>query len=189
MATRKANAKEPVAVSDTVTEQNEINIESTVEVPKVKRSHEKDELILCRSITPGELGLVGKKTGILYKWVNIGEVIEIEYQDLVAARLTHSQILFSPNIIIENDDLVNEWKDIKKLYDSMYEQKDLEDILKLSPTQIKNIVKQLPEGAKTALKVLAATNIQNGKLDSIKRVAVLDEIFGTNLLTEVDLFR
>lgn len=189
MATRKTNTKDPIEANNTTAEQNENIAESTVKTPKVKRTHEKDELIRCRSITPGELGLVGKKTGILYKWVNIGEEIEVEYQDLVAARLTHSQILFSPNIIIEDNDIVDEWKDIKKLYDSMYEQKDLEDILKLSPTQIKNVIKQLPDGAKAALKVLAATNIQNGKLDSIKRVAALDEIFETNLLTEVDLFR
>lgn len=190
MATRKTKTQE-VSNIDNTPEDIEGTSEKAVEViPKTaKRTHEKDELIMCKSITPGELGMVGKKTGILYKWSNIGDEIEVEYQDLMAARLTHSQILFSPNIIIENDSLINEWKDIKQLYDTMYAQSDLEEILKLSPSQIKSVVKQLPEGAKSALKVLAATNIQNGKLDSIKKVIALDEIFETNLLAEIELFR
>lgn len=175
----------------TAAETNEVVETMEVKETPVKaapKKYEKDQLIKCISNTPGELGMVGKKTGILYRWANAGDETEVEYQDLLAAKIVHSRFIFDPLFVIQDDELVANWPDVQRVYDSMYSKNDLEEILQLTPSQMGKVVRELPEGAKNAIKVLAATNIQNGRLDSIRKIKILDEIFETHLIQELELF-
>ena len=43
----------------------------------------------------------------------------------------------------------------------------------------------LPEGAKDSIKTIATTMVDNGTLDSIRRVKILDEIFDTEMLARL----
>ena len=48
----------------------------------------------------------------------------------------------------------------------------------------KTILK-LPVGAQDSIKTIAATMVDNGTLDSIQRVKVIDKIFGTEMLLKL----
>ena len=67
----------------------------------------------------------------------------------------------------------------------MYTTSDLRDILNLPVSQMKKAITELPLGAKEAIRGLAPTMIENKKLDSIEKIRVLDEIFGTQLILTV----
>jgi len=153
-----------------------------VTTPKIKKFKNTD-LIPCKSVTNGELLMIGDKTGILYRWADYGDVESVQYQDLLySARSARNGYVKYPRFIILDDDFVDQNPDIKKIYDNMYSSTELKDVLDLPVSQMKKVIADLPDGAKESLKGLCATMIDNGTLDSLKKIKALDEIFGTDLL-------
>jgi hypothetical protein len=175
MATTKKNAQ----VEEDI-------IETTEEVkPAVKKvnkpKHDPNELVMCRSVRFGELRLIGPKTHMPYSWANEGDFREVEYQDLVSWRALHSRYLFDPMIIIEDEDIVEEWKaDLGKLYEGLQEI-DLKEMFKLPNRQFVAKLKQLPDGMKSTVQNMAYTMIQDGTLYDLRTIKAIDEILGTEL--------
>ena len=175
-----ANAKKvEVQVEETV-------IEEPVSKPVAKKvnkpKHDPNELIMCRSVRFGELRLIGPKTHMPYSWANEGDVREVEYQDLVSWRALHSRYLFDPMIIIEDEDICEEWKaDLGELYDNM-QQVDLKEMFKLPHRQFVSQLKKLPDGMKSTVQNMAYSMIQNGTLYDLRTIKAIDETLGTELL-------
>ena len=165
----------------------EVETTGTVE-KKAPKKFAADEGVDCESITTGELGLIGHKTHINYRWADRGDVTQVEYQDLVAAVRSNATHIFKPLFIIRDDDFIAQFPQVAKAYDAMYTVKDLRDVLRMPVGQMKTVVKSLPDGAKESLKTLAATMINNGSLDSIQKVKALDEIFDTKLMLLTELY-
>ena len=138
---------------ETVTEE----IESTAEVEVKKEEPKKapaktphkfapDELITCRSVTYGELLLSAPKSKLLYSWANYGDTTEVEFQDLQALKSTRSSYLFRPRIIIEDEELVEQWnKDFGEMYSNIVDV-DVEELFKLPIAKFKAALKKAPKG-------------------------------------------
>lgn len=154
------------------------------ETTKVKK-FAKTTLIPCRSICTGVLYVNGPNSKEDYMWWDFGDIQDVQYQDLDAYVKRHANCIFKPQFIIEDDDFIAQNPDIKAVYDSMYTTSDLRDILNLPVNQMKKAIMELPLGAKEAIRGLAPTMIENKKLDSIEKIRVLDEIFGTQLILTV----
>lgn len=179
---RAATKKVDTAKTQTV----ETNTPTVVTIKK----YEPTDLIQCTSLTQGELLMVGKKSGILYRWFEQGDVCNVEYQDLQVEIISRtSRYVYDPLFYIEDENIVEQNKNIQKVYNTEYSMKDLNEILALPIPTMVSAIKQLPKGLKESIKVLAATNIQNGELDSIKRIKALDEVFDTKLMLEAEIFQ
>ena len=161
----------------------------TVESAKVeitpidnKKIYEKDETIVCKSITNGLLLVTGEKSGMLYRWADYGDEEEIEYQYLIYMIRSKNPSVFKPRFVIENKDILEDYPVLKNLYNSLYSTSDLRDILKLPTSQMRKVIADLPSGAFDAIKGISASMIMDGSLDSVAKIKVLDEIFDTHLL-------
>jgi hypothetical protein len=177
-----ANTKKTTSVDEVL--ENETVTEEVKPAPKKvsKPKHDPSELILCRSVRFGELRLIGPKTRMPYSWANEGDVREVEYQDLVSWRALHSRYLFEPMIIIEDEDLCEEWKaDLGDLYDSLMKV-DLKEMFKLPQRQFVSQLKKLPEGMKSTVQNMAYSMIQDGTLYDLRIIRAIDEILGTELM-------
>lgn len=156
---------------------------ATATVPaKEVRKFNNNDLIPCKSVTSGELLMVGAKTGILYKWASCDDIEDIEYQDLLYATRQRSSYVMKPYFIVLDDDFVSQNKELDKLYRGMYSFTLINDILQLEPNAMRQVILSLPAGVQEAVKGVAATKINDGSFDSIKKIKVLDEIFGTSML-------
>lgn len=165
---------------ETVSEEMEIATE-TKTTKKAPRKYAPDDMIVCRSITFGELLLTGKKSKLLYSWANYGDTTEVEFQDLQALKSTRSSYLFKPRFIIEDEELVEQWgNDFGNIYKNI-EDVDAEDLLKLPVAQLKAKLKKAPKGVQQAVKNIAGEKIMNGSLDSLAKIKAIDEILGTDL--------
>lgn len=177
-----ANVKKTAQVEETV--ENEIVEEVVKPAPKKvnKPKHDPNELILCRSVRFGELRLIGPKTRMPYSWANEGDVREVEYQDLVSWRALHSPYLFKPMIIIEDEDICEEWKaDLGALYEDI-QQIDIKGMFRLPQRQFVSQLKKLPEGMKSTVQNMAYSMIQDGTLYDLRIIKAIDEILGTELI-------
>ena len=164
-----------------VSEETEVAQVTKAEPKKAPRKYAPDELITCRSITYGELLLTGTKSKLLYSWANYGDTTEVEYQDLQALKSTRSSYLFKPRIVIEDEELAEQWgKDFGDMYKNIVDI-DVEDLFKLSATQFKSKLKKAPKGVQQAVKNIAGEKILNGSLDSLAKIKAIDEVLGTDL--------
>lgn len=155
--------------------------ETKKDTPKQAKKYAPGDMIPCRSITYGELLLPGAKTKLLYTWANYGDVTEVEFQDLQALKSTRSTYLFKPRFIIEDEELIEQWKgDFGKMYEEITNT-DVEAIFKLPVNQLKAKLKKAPAGIQQAVKNIAGEKIMNGSLDSLAKIKAIDEILGTQL--------
>lgn len=180
-----ANTKKTVETEEIIeTEVIEDEVKEVKPTPKKanKSKHDPNELILCRSVRFGELRLIGPKTHMPYSWANEGDVREVEFQDLVSWRALHSRYLFDPMIIIEDEDVVEEWKaDLGELYDEL-QSVDIKAMFKLPHRNFVAQLKKLPTGMKTTVQNMAYSMIQDGTLYDLRTIKAIDEILGTELI-------
>lgn len=181
--TRKRTATPKAEAAQTVKEVAAEPVKEVVkEEPKrVKKVFAPDDGIACRSVTQGGVYLEGPKTHMLYEWVQYGDITEVEYADLAAMVRTKSQYLFGPWVMVDDDDFVEEFSQLKKFYTENYSLADLEVILSYPVKRMIEEVKALPKSAAESLKVLAASSINDGNLDSVAKIKALDDLFGTKL--------
>ena len=161
----------------------EESVEQEVKKPvaKTPRKYAPDDLIPCRSVTYGELLLSAPKSKLMYVWANYNDVTEVEFQDLQALKSTRSNYLFRPRIVIEDEELVEQWsKDFKDMYSKIIHV-DVEEIFDLPLGKFKTALKNAPKGVQQAVKNIAGEKIMNGSLDSLAKLKAIDDILGTDL--------
>lgn len=173
------------------TENAETNVgNEEVKVPEVKKpvTFAPDQFITCRSVTAGELIMRGRKTGALYTWAGMDVTCEVEHQDLVAEKANRSNFLYKPRFIIEDEDYLDQpkWSDIKKLYEeNKTEIYDLSEIINLPVADFRYKMTRLPEGLRASVRDLVAEGLKNGTFDSIRKVKIVDEVCGSDLMVEL----
>lgn len=150
-----------------------------------KKKFSAEDLIPCVSITPGELFYIGGKSKILYTFADIDDVVEIEFRDLDYDARRKNAMMYKPRFIVQDKDFMALHPNLDTVYSSLHSVKDLKEILKMAPTKMEKTIKSLPTGAKDSIKTIAATMVDNGTLDSIQRVKILDSIFGTEMLLKL----
>lgn len=171
-----------------VTKEAEVSDESNEEVAKVTptkkvtKKYSPNDLIECRSVTGGELILIGDKSRLQYTWADYGDTAWVEYQDLQALQSRRSGFIVKPRFIIEDEDLVEQWGSIlKPIYDKINTQ-TIEDFFGLPLNKFKAQLKIMPEGLKDAIKTKAVQMIQDDELYDIRKVREIDAAWGTDFV-------
>lgn len=180
--------KNPVVVETNSTEEEieEIEAIEPVKAPEQKRKLKDGDYIMCRSVVGGGLN-INCRSRNHYEFRDYGSRSEIEYRDLVELVRKHSDHIFIPRIIIEDEDFLDEFPELKRFYTDQYTVTDFKEILKLEPDQMAKEITKLPEDVLDTVRSLAATMVGNGEIDSVRKVRTLTGIFGMdfNLLSEL----
>ena len=143
---------------------------------------EKEDLIPCKSITFGELLMVGAKTKFVYKWADYDDIQEVEYQDLIYdVKLPGGSYSRFPRFVVLDDDFLEQNPVLNDVYSKIYSKSDIRKILDLSPNELRKVVSELPKGVRDSLKTMVATMITNGTFDSMNKIKVLDELLDTQM--------
>lgn len=177
-------SKEEIIVEDVSVEKSEKKESKTVN----KKEYSPEDGIACRAVNVGKTFFIGPKSSAVYEFAFKGEVIEIEYRDLVTAVRQNSSQIYRPFFVIEDKDFVSQFPKLQEFYNNMYDVSDAEEILRMNPTMIRRTLKGIPDGLKDAVKSTAISKIADGTLDSIQVIKTLDDIFGTKLMLMTGLF-
>ena len=152
---------------------------TTVKKPK---KFSPTDTIECRSVTGGELILVGDKTKFHYNWADYGDTAYVEYQDLQALQSRKSGFLTKPRFIIEDEALVEQWGSmLKPIYDKI-NMRNIEDLFALPVEQFEVQLSMLPVGLKEAVKTKAVQMIRSEELYDIRKVRAIDTAWGTDFV-------
>lgn len=156
------------------------------EIKKKKKSdadYRPDEMISCRSVFPGILIFNGVHSGITYTFNGMGDRRNVEYQDLKGGMLLQNSMMFNPDFIIEDFDLISDerWSELREVYENMYTDEDIKAVMKMPTKQFKEAFVQLPVTARQAVITIIATQIENGTFDEWSKVKFIDDTCGTRL--------
>jgi len=156
-------------------------------IVEAKKTFTDSDYVLCRSVCSGGLNIVSQ-SGNLYEFKDYGSECEINYRDLVTLIRRGSDHVFLPRFVILDEDFLEDFPTIQKVYGEMYTKDDLVEILDLPIARMKIEIEKLPESTKNSMRNLIATQIANGRLDSIAKVRALTEIFNSDFNLLSDLF-
>lgn len=174
-----------VAVAEVAVEETATPEVIEEKAPVVRRKFNKDDQILCRSVTVGALTCTSPKDKTTtYRWSGYGDTSWVDYQDLLAMYSRKSGFIFNPQFIIEDDQLIEEWK-LEDVYSNFYGFDNPAAFFRLPPAEIKARLNEAPQGLKEAIKSVAAQCVKNGTLDSINVIKAVDTALGTQLLAFV----
>lgn len=175
--------EESIVTKDTeVTEKSKVETVKAIPTKMVAKKYSPSDLVECRSVTGGELILIGDKSKLQYTWADYGDTAWVEYQDLQALQSRRSGFLTKPRFIIEDEDLVEQWGSmLKPIYDKINTQ-TIEDFFELPLNKFKVQLKIMPEGLKDAIKTKAVQMIQDEELYDIRKVREIDVAWGTDFV-------
>ena len=180
MATKKTVENEEIIETEV--------LEEVKPAPKKvnKPKHDPNEYIPCRSVRFGELILIGPKTRIPYRWMNEGDIADVEFQDLMAWKSLRHKYLFEPMIIIEDEEIVEEWSnELGNLYSEL-QNIDVKALFKLPQRQFVAQLKKLTPGMKSTVQNMAYAMIQDGTLYDLRIIKAIDETLGTELMMMIN---
>lgn len=160
---------------------NNVNANNNAE-----KSRSKD-YIMCRSVKVGGLN-INCKSGNVYEFTDFGSECEIEYHDLAALTRKRSDHLFLPRIVVEDDDFIDEFPQLKKVYESMYTMNDIDELFGLQPTQMIAAIKAMPTNVAESLKSVISTRIANGQIDSVRTIKALNDYYDCDFSLISELF-
>lgn len=182
--TKKTKSENPIIKEDvnTMVEESIVVETSKPEPKKAPKKFAPDDRIECRSVTGGELILIGPKSQLQYSWADYNDIAWVEYQDLQALQSRKSNFLVKPRFIIEDDDLVEQWGSmLKPIYEKVTNQ-NIEDFFALELDKFKAQLNIIPDGLKDAIKTKAVQMIQNDELYDVRKVREMDAIWGTDFV-------
>ena len=155
---------------------------STGTIKKAPKKYAPDDLIECRSVTGGELILIGTKSKLQYTWADYNDVTFVEYQDLQALQSRRSKFLMKPRFVIEDKELVEQWGSmLKPIYDKTIKE-DIEEFFNLPLNKFKAQLNVIPDGLKDAIKTKAVQMIETEELYDIRKVREIDAAWGTDFV-------
>ena len=176
------------ALKEAIKEVAKVTVEeSKPENVEEKKTFTDSDYILCRSVCSGGLNVISQ-SGNLYEFKDYGSDCEINYRDLVTLIRRGSDHVFLPRFVILDEDFLEDFPTIQRVYGEMYTKEDLLAILDLPVSSMKTEIVKLPDSTKDNMRNLIATQIATGKLDSIAKVRALTEIFNSDFNLLSDLF-
>ena len=165
-------------------EPEKVEVKEPKKVVKTDADYRPEEMIPCRSLFAGVLLFTGDHTHMTYAFNGAGDRRNIEYQDLKAAMLQHKGSIFDPDIIIEDENLINDehWFEVKEVYENMFNEKDIEKVMNLPYRDFEKAFIQLPITAKNRIITTYATQMENGTFEQWNKAKIIDKVCGTRLI-------
>lgn len=191
METRNSTAKKATSAAKKSTE--DIAPIENVKAPAVKKAVKLDDsvLISVKSNTFGGLLFVNPRTGDKTEWSGCGDVQTLTMGDLRAMKGTQRAFFENQWIFIVGvnepgyDDVTAEdiYKNlmVTQYYKNILDPDNYTEIFSWEPHLIKETISMMSDGAKMNLVVAANTCIEDGTLDSLRKIQVLEECLGCEL--------
>lgn len=130
----------------------------------------------------GRLIYKSKTSGNEVMWNNYGDVNYLTIDELITMRNTQNSFFKNNWVIIdEGDETVDILKflQVYRYYENTFKC-SAEDLVKDTPTMIKKKISLVPKEARNNLVVSIQNLIENGEIDSIKKIKAFEDALGVS---------
>lgn len=141
------------------------------------------QMITVRNGYQGTLVYKSARTGETYIWDNFGDEQEIELRELRNAK-SSAKSFFENNWFLFNDEdmWVVEFLGVNSAYKNALSIDGFDDLFSKKPAEIEEVVKNLSSGQKASVACRARQLIEDGVIDSIKVITILEKNLGVQLI-------
>ena len=147
-----------------------------------KRKVNKDDEVVCKNITNGTLVYVSKKTGAVWEMEGYGATEIFDVAELVTMKASYSRILTEPWMVIEDDDVID-YLGLRNIYDKIsVPLTEIDSFFDKPVTKMEKALAVAPNGIKTLIASRAITLINEGKLDSVSKIKLIEKTLNIELL-------
>lgn len=152
-------------------------------VAAAPKKYEPTDIIMCHSVFPGRFLFSGPKTKIIYPFEACGDENPVEYQDLLAAMMSKKKSIMAPYIVVDDEELLEDirWKQVKKVYDSMFAIKDMDKFLSMPFATFKKTFEKLPVGIKKNVMLEISARVRDGEFSEMNKIRLVDEACSSNI--------
>lgn len=147
---------------------------------KVRRL-EPHTLVEVRNGFNGVLVYVSPRTGERFVWDSFGTVLDMELQDLRTAKSAHKEFFSNNWFMIEDHEILVDLG-VERMYRDSLTMSNFDDLFAMTADEIKQKLAVIPEGQKQSVAYRAKQLIEEGKIDSIKVINVLESCLGIELI-------
>lgn len=179
------------AKANKITETTEVVKEQVVEpvetksVPLKKKQIDRDSLIACFNISSGNLIYVSRKTGLQTVWSNYGDVEYVDFAELLTMKASQPKFLNEPWLFVEDEEVVNQLG-LKEVYKNIIPVHEVNDFFNLTVDEAKNIIPKLPKGTKELIGDKARKGVQDGSLNNLQLIRLLEQDLHLDLISLMD---
>lgn len=145
------------------------------------RKLEPHTLVAVRNGFNGKLVYRSTRTGERFVWDGLGAVLDMELQDLRAAK-NSAKGYFENNWFMIDDMDVLVYLGVERMYRNSLSIDNFDEIFKLPQEQLKERLASIPSGQRSSVIYRARQLIDEGAIDSIKVIRTLEESLGVELI-------
>lgn len=160
----------------------DLNMNSSKEITKNPcRKFVAGDMIPCKYVQAHKGTYYSKRTGNRYEWSGYGDVVEVDYTDLLGMKSSKSDYLYKPLFTIEDADLYSQWeKELEPIYLEFSGFDSPDELFKLSDAAFRNKLTNAPSGLLSLVKETVASQIKDSSFDHLSKIRILDEVLGTD---------
>lgn len=149
---------------------------------KLKRELPLNTLVEVKNGFNGKLVYVSKKNaGYTVVFDSFGDSEYFELQELVSARNSYKKFFINNWFLIDDHEIL-EFLNVEKYYENAISNEDFDKIFTKSEKEIIKTVDSMSKGQKDTLTYRAKQLIDEGVVDSIKLIDVLERVLETELV-------
>lgn len=141
---------------------------------------DRDEQVEVMNITNGNLVYQSTKTGMEVLFEDFGDKEWLEVGELLTMRSSQRKFLNEPWILIMDEEVVN-YLGLDKLYDKMIDPEKIDSVFKMPVPKFKEVIEDAPRGIAELIVSRARQKIEDGSLDSVSKIRVLNDKFDIDL--------
>ena len=181
-SSKKAGTKEQAAKNTEEQTTKKVE-EKETPVAKPAKEYKPNDIIQCHSVFPGKFLFSGPKTKAIYPFEASGDICYVEYQDLLSAMLAKKKSIMAPYIVIDDEELLEgmHWKQVRKIYDDMYDARDLDQLLEMPFKSFEKSFAKLPIGAKKRVMMTISSKVRSGEFSEMNKIRLVDEACSSNI--------
>jgi len=146
---------------------------------KTVKHFEPTDMIRCHSVSPWPVVKPGANQ--VYRWPYFGYEELVAYRDLQSWK--QSQTIKGPEIIIDDPDLCELWKnDLDKVYKMYFNVSYPEEFFDVEDEEFEDLLKKAPKTFQEVIKYTAMDMIRNENYPSIQKIKIIDDVLKTGII-------
>ena len=181
------STKKNTGENDAVNTKSEIVPEETSAEKKsakekiVPKEIDSSQYVIVRNGFHGKLIYKSRRSGEIFSWDSFGDEQEISLRELRNAK-SSSKKFFVNNWFMFDEDWIIDYLGVGKYYQNSVSIDDYDKIFEKSAAELEEALSQMSAGQKHSLAYRAKTLIENGEIDSLSVISVLEKSLGTELI-------
>lgn len=138
------------------------------------------DLVLCMSGVSGDLNFSSPLSNYRTSTKSFGQTMKIPYGDLAYVHNIAPDAFEQGKIIILNKQIQAEFG-LEDIYKNVITPKNVRQVISMEAEELKKFISVMPKSLKVSLYDEARKMYQQGKIDSIKTVKVIEDEYGVSL--------